>query len=90
MKTNEEKEILRKKAVALEYNEKLNAPIVNAKGKGYIAQNMLEKAKQDKISTYFDEELLESLMALSIGDEIPTQLYDIVAKVLQYIENVDK
>ena len=51
---------------------------------------MLEKAKQDKISTYFDEELLESLMALSIGDEIPTQLYDIVAKVLQYIENVDK
>lgn len=90
MKTNEEKEILTKKAVALEYNEKLNAPIVNAKGKGYIAQNMLEKAKQDKISTYFDEELLESLMALSIGDEIPTQLYDIVAKVLQYIENVDK
>lgn len=90
MKTNEEKEILRKKAVALEYNEKLNAPIVNAKGKGYVAQNMLEKAKQDKISTYFDEELLESLMALSIGDEIPTQLYDIVAKVLQYIENVDK
>ena len=90
MKTNDDKEILRKKAVALEYNEKLNAPIVNAKGKGYIAQNMLEKAKQDKISTYFDEELLESLMALSIGDEIPTQLYDIVAKVLQYIENVDK
>lgn len=90
MKTNEEREILRKKAVALEYNEKLNAPIVNAKGKGYIAQNMLEKAKQDKITTYFDEELLESLMALSIGDEIPTQLYDIVAKVLQYIENVDK
>lgn len=90
MKTNEDKEILRKKAIALEYNEKLNAPIVNAKGKGYIAQNMLEKAKQDGISTYFDEDLLESLMALSIGDEIPTQLYDIVAKVLQYIENVDK
>ena len=51
--------------------------------------NMLEKAKLDGISTYFDEDLLNSLMALSIGDEIPYQLYDIVAKVLQYVESID-
>jgi len=51
---------------------------------------MLEKAKEDGIATYFDEELLNSLMSLSIGDEIPYELYDIVAKVLQYIENIDK
>ena len=90
MDTNREKEILNKKAVALEYNETMNAPIVNAKGRGYVAQNMLEKAKIDGIDTYFDEELLENLMALSIGDEIPQELYEIVSKVLQYIDSLEK
>ena len=68
----------------------MNAPIVNAKGRGYVAQNMLEKAKIDGIDTYFDEELLENLMALSIGDEIPQELYEIVSKVLQYIDSLEK
>ena len=84
------KDILSKKAVALEYDEEYNAPIVNAKGTGYVAQTMLEKAKEVGIATYFGEELLNSLMSLSIGDEIPYELYDIVAKVLQSIENIDK
>lgn len=90
MKDKENIDILQKKAVALEYNEQMNAPIVNAKGRGYIAQKMLEKAKQDDINIYFDEKLLENLMSLSIGDEIPQQLYDIVSRVLQYIEHIDK
>ncbi|MBS6062571.1 MAG: EscU/YscU/HrcU family type III secretion system export apparatus switch protein [Peptostreptococcaceae bacterium] len=79
-----------KKAVALEYNEKMSAPIVNAKGQGYVAENMLEKAKQSGIKEYIDEDLLKDLMALSIGDEIPVELYEIVAKVLKYVETVDK
>lgn len=79
-----------KKAVALEYNEKMSAPIVNAKGQGYVAENMLEKARQSGIEEYIDEDLLKDLMALSIGDEIPVELYEIVAKVLKYVETVDK
>ena len=69
MDKKEEKKILNKKAVALEYNE---------------------KAKIDGIDMYFDEELLENLMALSIGDEIPQELYEIVSKVLQYIDSLEK
>lgn len=79
-----------KKAVALEYSEKMSAPIVNAKGQGYVAENMLEKARQSGIKEYIDEDLLKDLMALSIGDEIPVELYEIVAKVLKYVETVDK
>ncbi|EFM39051.1 FlhB/HrpN/YscU/SpaS domain protein [Peptostreptococcaceae bacterium AS15] len=89
MNNKEKNKILSKKAVALEYDEQYNAPVVSAKGSGYVAMNMLEKARLDGISTYFDEDLLNSLMALSIGDEIPYQLYDIVAKVLQYVESID-
>lgn len=79
-----------KKAVALEYKETMGAPTVTAKGRGYVAQNMLDKAKEYGIETYIDEELLNSLMALSLGEEIPKELYDIVAKILVYVENVDK
>ncbi|TRW26906.1 flagellar biogenesis protein [Criibacterium bergeronii] len=68
----------------------MSAPIVNAKGQGYVAENMLEKAKQSGIKEYIDEDLLKDLMALSIGDEIPVELYEIVAKVLKYVETVDK
>ncbi|RDY21983.1 flagellar biogenesis protein [Criibacterium bergeronii] len=68
----------------------MSAPIVNAKGQGYVAENMLEKARQSGIKEYIDEDLLKDLMALSIGDEIPVELYEIVAKVLKYVETVDK
>ena len=90
MNNKEKNEILSKKAVALEYDEQYNAPVVSAKGSGYVAMNMLEKAKIDGIDMYFDEELLENLMALSIGDEIPQELYEIVSKVLQYIDSLEK
>lgn len=79
-----------KKAVALEYKEEYYAPKVTAKGKGIVAENILEKAKEYGIETYIDEELLDSLMALSLGEEIPKELYEIVAKILVYVEDVDK
>lgn len=79
-----------KKAVALEYGEDMNAPVLTAKGSGLIAENILEKAKEYGIDTYEDADLLNSLMALSVGEEIPTQLYDIVAKILVYVENIEK
>lgn len=81
---------IEKKAVALEYKEDFYAPKVTAKGRGLVAENILEKAKEYGIETYVDEELLESLMALSLGEEIPKELYDIVAKILVYVEDVDK
>lgn len=79
-----------KKAVALEYEEELRAPIVTAKGQGIIAENILEKAQEYGIETLENKDLLESLMALSLGEEIPKELYEIVAKILVYVENIDK
>lgn len=85
-----DKDVASKKAVSLEYNKEMRAPVVNAKGRGYVAQNMLEKAREAGIQEYVDEDLLQDLMALSIGDEIPYELYEIVARVLKYVESVDK
>lgn len=86
MKANEEK---LKKAVSVTYEDELRAPIVSAKGQGYVAEKIIEKAQESGVATYFDEELLESLMTVAIGDEIPVELYEIVAKVLAFIEKID-
>lgn len=86
MKENNEK---LKKAVSITYEEEFKAPIVSAKGQGYIAEKIIEKANETGVATYFDEDLLESLMAVAIGDEIPVELYEIVAKILAFIEKID-
>lgn len=90
MKQETKKELQEKQAVALTYHEELNAPIVSAKGKGFVAEKIIETAKEHGIETYFDEELLQTLMAVAVGDEIPTELYTIVAKVLMFVEKVDR
>lgn len=79
-----------KKAVALTYHEELQAPIVSAKGEGYLAEKILETAREHGVETYLDEELLESLMAVAVGEEIPPELYTIVAKVLLFVEKIDR
>lgn len=85
---NKNKEKL-KKAVGITYEDDLRAPIVSSKGQGFVAEKIIEKAQETGVTTYFDEDLLESLMAISIGDEIPVELYEIVAKVLAFIEKID-
>lgn len=78
-----------KKAVALTYHETLNAPVVLAKGRGEVAEKIVETAKKHGIETYFDEQLLDTLMAVAVGEEIPTELYTIVAKILLFVEKID-
>lgn len=75
-----------KKAVAIEYKDDMSAPRVVAKGEGFVAENIIEKAEEHGVSMYYDEELLKSLMAVSVGETIPKELYEIVAKVLVFIE----
>lgn len=85
-----EKQTRDKKAVALTYHEELQAPIVSAKGEGHLAEKIIETAREHGIESYLDEQLLESLMAVAVGDEIPSELYTIVAKVLLFVEKVEK
>lgn len=90
MRKKEEQAIPDKQAVALTYHQELNAPIVSAKGQGFVAEKILETAKEHGIETYFDEELLDTLMAVAVGVEIPPELYTIVAKVLMFVEKMDR
>ncbi len=79
----------KKQVVALSYDFGDSAPKVIAKGAGLIAENILKAAKENEIPVYEDPKLAKMLTQLDIGDNIPPELYDIVAQVLVFITDVD-
>lgn len=78
-----------KKAVALSYNLNDTAPKVIAKGSGLVAQSILDAAQKHDVPVYEDPKLAKMLTQLDIGDNIPPELYDIVAQVLVFISDID-
>jgi len=66
------------------------APRVVAKGKGVIADRILELAKQHNVPVHEDPELLEALARLDVQEEIPPELYQIMAEVLTFIYRANK
>lgn len=80
-----------KKATALRYNqEKDSAPKVVAKGRGLIAEKILERAKQHNVFIKEDPDLLEALYKLDIYQEIPENLYRVVAEILSEVYKINK
>jgi flagellar biosynthesis protein len=79
------------KAVALKYNqEKDHAPKVMAKGRGEIAEKIIEIAKTYNLPLYEDKNLVQILEALELEAEIPPDLYRAVAEVLAFIYRLNK
>ncbi|MDQ0175838.1 EscU/YscU/HrcU family type III secretion system export apparatus switch protein [Bacillus chungangensis] len=86
-----ESNLKRKEAVALSYqSEQQQAPIVVAKGKGLIADNILEKAKEYQIPIQEDPSLVELLGQLNIHEAIPNELYEAVAEVFAFVYRMDQ
>ncbi len=76
----------KKKAAALKYEKgKDNAPKLVAKGEGLIAEKILQIAEENQIFIKEDKELVEVLSTLDLYQEIPEELYQVVAEVLVYI-----
>ena len=79
-------------AVALQYDVgSSNAPKILAMGRGKIAEMIIERGNESKI-TIFQSPLLARALFFSgdIGAEIPEMLYQAVAVVLAYIYRVDR
>ncbi len=81
----------RKEAVALSYRpDDREAPIILAKGKGKIAENILAKAEENGVLIQEDSTLVELLGQLDINEAIPEELYAAVAEVFAFVYRVDK
>lgn len=77
-------------AAALKYNaQDDNAPYVVALGRGYVAKRMVETAHENDVQVVQDQKLSAVLQKMSVGDEIPEELYKVVAEVLVFVNNLD-
>lgn len=80
-----------KKAVALGYNkERDNAPKILASGKGELANNIIQAAKEHNIPIKEDKDLIEILSKIDINQEIPPNLYKAVAEVFSFLYRTTK
>lgn len=73
-------------AVALRYEAGKGAPRVVAKGQGHIAAKIREKAADARVAIVQDVPLARTLhAACEIGQEVPENLYESVARVLAFV-----
>ena len=77
-------------AIALKYDgDKMDAPVVVAKGVDFIAQKIKGIAKHHEIITVENRPLARALYdQTDIGDEVPEQLFKAVAEVLAYVYRI--
>lgn len=80
-----------KKAVALKYEKsKDRAPRVTAKGARKIAERIIELAREKGIPITEDPDLVGALMKLDLQEQIPEELYKVVAEILAFAYRINK
>ena len=79
-----------KTAVAVAYEPGERAPKIIATGKGYMAERIIEKAKEEKIPFYRDNKLAKTLSKLEIGEMIPPELYEVIAEILVFVDDMER
>lgn len=79
-------------AIALKYDdEKMDAPIVIAKGADFIAQKIKLIAKENSIVMVENRPLARALYDdVEIGDRIPDQFFKTVAEILAYVYRIQR
>jgi flagellar biosynthesis protein len=74
-----------KKAVGLKYEAgKDSAPRVTAKGRGLLAERIVELARKEGIPITEDPDLVHALSELDWYEEIPPPLFKAVAEILAF------
>jgi flagellar biosynthesis protein len=75
----------RAEAVALRYAAGAPAPEVVAKGRGMIAQAIIERAREHGVYVHQSPELVSLLMQVDLDERIPPHLYVAVAELLAWL-----
>ncbi len=74
------------RAVALSYREdKDSAPRLSAKGEREVAKQIIELAKENGVPIKEDPDLVGMLYKIDFDEEIPEELYSVVAELLAFV-----
>jgi flagellar biosynthesis protein len=80
----------RAEAVALAYSAGEAAPRVVAKGKGLIARQIIERAREAGVYVHESPEMVALLMQVDLDERIPPQLYVAVAELLAWLYRTEQ
>ncbi|MEW6119191.1 MAG: EscU/YscU/HrcU family type III secretion system export apparatus switch protein [Pseudomonadota bacterium] len=76
-------------AAALAYRTGDTAPRLVAKGRGLVADAIIEKARASGVYVHESRELLALLMQIDLDSHIPPQLYIAVAELLAWLYHLE-
>jgi flagellar biosynthesis protein len=77
-------------AAVIRFNEQDSSPAVIAQGRGQVAAKIIEMAKEHSIHIEDDASLVQNLLDIDLGDNIPPQLYSVMAEILLLIEEMER
>ena len=67
-----------------------SAPKITAKGKGWVAENIIKMAHENNIPIREDKDLLNLLSEIDVGQEVPESLYKVVAELLAWVYQLNQ
>ncbi len=76
--------VLPRIAVALEYDGH-GAPRVTAKGRGELAERIVETGREHNVAVEQNAILAQALSAVELDDQIPEELYRATAQVIAFV-----
>ena len=80
----------RRRAAALAYEASdVAAPRVAAKGHGWVAEEIIARARAAGVPIHESRELVDLLLQVDLDREIPTALYYAVAEVLAWVYRLE-
>ncbi len=80
----------RTRAVALRYEPRLPAPFMAAKASGRSAERLLAIAREAGVGILRDEALLDAIYPLDLGDFVPEEYYEIVARAFVFVKSIEE
>lgn len=85
MHSTNDQQLKEKKAIGLKYNgPKTGAPKVVSRGFGKHAEHIIQAAKDAGILVHEDPYLADFLAKLQIGDDIPEEVYTLIAELIAF------
>ena len=80
-------------AAALRYDPESgpeSAPRLVAKGRGELAERLLDIARENGVPVRHDPDLMQMLSAVRLGEEIPEDVYDAVAQLIGFLYRLNE
>ncbi|HRY71750.1 MAG TPA: EscU/YscU/HrcU family type III secretion system export apparatus switch protein [Spirochaetia bacterium] len=77
-------------AVALKYEAGLRAPFLLAKGSGKAAGRLEALARESGVPLLRDGALAEALYPIDLGDYVPEEYYETVARVFAFVKKIEE